>query len=216
MGNEIKDKYAGAAVLGTLFILLAAELKLLDVQQAGPEMRRVGLSSLNGVLAKKLGASVFWCGVSEALGYAAITLVILLAVAGIANRMLKKSSAAKEKKRLAPGAFVVLSMLLPVLLRLFKINYGPVSPGGTPHVSYPALNTMLALYIFGAILISSDDIPPLRHIKQTHNKNRLHRHDAAFRSCRLPLGYLLVHGCPRSDLSVGLAPLIIFRHPAQA
>ena len=148
--NEPVRTQKTAICLTAAALLFTVLIKLVDVQQIGPNGSSVGFAALNGAVANALGVRLFWYDVSETLGYLAILVCLFFAALGIYQLIKGKSLKAVDPRILILGGLYALTVVLYVLFDKFALNYRPVLENGVLEPSYPSSHTMLSLVAFGS------------------------------------------------------------------
>lgn len=141
-----------AAVSLVLFLLLIVALKTVDVAPIGPMDSTVGLSSLNGFFADKLGTNETWYGITDLLGYVAIAVAALFVLVGACQLVTRKSFKKIDKDIYLLGGFYMLVIVTYVFFEVFTVNFRPVIMEGELEASFPSTHTMFVLCIMSAAI----------------------------------------------------------------
>ena len=151
-------KAAGALITGLLFAGLIFALGIYDVAPIGPEGTEVGFSSFNQFVHDWTGVNMIWYTVTEFLGYAAIGVCALFALAGFVQMIKRRSLLKVDKEILALGGLFIAVIGCYVFFEKYIVNYRPViMPGETaPEASFPSSHTMLIMTVMIAVMIISD------------------------------------------------------------
>lgn len=147
---------SAALICLILSVVLIVLLKLVDVAAIGPEGTTIGLSTLNQVMRNILGSSDFWYKVTQAIGYFAIAVGLMLMLVSLIHMIVKKG--VKKADRHMSAMFLVYFILAVVYVVFEKviINYRPVIMPGDEHVeaSFPSSHTMLLVTIMGVAAVA--------------------------------------------------------------
>lgn len=151
-------KVTGALVFGGLFAALVVLLGRYDVAPIGPEDTEVGFSHLNNMVHELTGVNMLWYDITDYIGYAAIAVCALFALAGFVQMVKRRSLLKVDREILSLGALFVVVIGLYVFFEKFIINYRPViMPDAVePEASFPSSHTMLVMTVFIAVMIISD------------------------------------------------------------
>lgn len=139
--------FTAAALLFTLLI------KLIDVKPIGPNGSEVGFAAVNQAVAETIGVSLFWYEISQTLGYLAILLAVLMAVAGVMQLIRRRSLAKVDPEIIALGALYAVTLILYLLFDKVALNYRPILENGVLEPSYPSSHTLLSLVVFGSAFL---------------------------------------------------------------
>ncbi|MGN1234473.1 MAG: phosphatase PAP2 family protein [Christensenellaceae bacterium] len=156
--KRMKRNWIAAGVSGALFLLLILTLRLVDVQEIGPEGTQIGLATVNGAIRQWLGFNEIWYKITGYLGYGAILMaaggIVAICVQAIQRRGIKKVN----RELLALGAVYLLLIGLYVFFEIVVINYRPIILPGDEHpeASFPSSHTMLACTIMGSAIILAE------------------------------------------------------------
>ena len=160
------SKMTVAAISFFLFAALIAGLRSYDVAPVG-DAPEIGFSHINGAIHDFFGVNIFWYELTEVLGYVAIAIVALSAVAGLLQLIKRKSLLEVDREIYAlAGVYVALGALY-VAFEKIVINYRPIIlPDENDYeASFPSSHTMLACVVFGCVIVMShiyleNDIKP--------------------------------------------------------
>ena len=148
----------GALITGLLFAGLIFALGIYDVAPIGPGGTEIGFSSLNQFVHNWTGVNMIWYTVTEFIGYAAIGVCALFALAGFVQMIKRRSLFKVDREIIALGGLFIAVIGCYVLFEKYIINYRPViMPGETmPEASFPSSHTMLIMTVMIATMIISD------------------------------------------------------------
>ncbi len=153
-GTIMKKTICGILLLA-LFGGFTYLVRTFDVAAIGPQGTEVGFSHLNQRVHDLTGVNMQWYEHTDLLGYAAIGIAALFAVAGLIQLIRRKSLFAVDREILALGLLFIVVIGLYIGFEKFIINYRPIiMPGETyPEASYPSSHTMLIVTVFGATMM---------------------------------------------------------------
>lgn len=153
-GTIMKKSFIGILLLA-LFGGFTYLVKTFDVAAIGPQGTEVGFSHLNQKVHELTGVNMQWYEHTDLLGYAAIGIAALFAVAGLIQLIRRKSLFAVDREILALGVLFIVVIGLYIGFEKFIINYRPIiMPGeSSPEASYPSSHTMLIITVFGATMM---------------------------------------------------------------
>ena len=163
-----------------LFVLLILGLRTVDVarirtseagsiplaasaaESAAEGAERIGLSSLNLAVHRRMGVHLAVYRVTEWLGYAAILIAAAFAVYG-AIQLFRRGLRGVDPEILALGGLYAATIAVYVFFEFFVVNTRPVLLNGGLQASFPSSHTMIACVVFGsaAMVITRMRIPAL-------------------------------------------------------
>jgi len=148
----------GAAVTGGLFAGLIVMLGIYDVAAIGPAGTKIGFSHLNQFVHDLTGVNMLWYDITDYIGYAAIGICGLFALAGLVQMIKRRSLLKVDREIWALGGLFAAVIGCYVFFEKFIINYRPIiMPGETePEASFPSSHTMLVMTVLVAVMIVSD------------------------------------------------------------
>ena len=151
-------KIIGALVFGALFAAEIALLRTYDVAAIGPNGTEVGFSHLNQRVHDMTGVNMLWYSITEWIGYAAIGVCLIFAVAGLVQLIRRRSLFRVDREILALGGLFAAAIACYVLFERFIVNYRPViMPGETaPEASFPSSHTVLIVVVMAAVMMIVD------------------------------------------------------------
>ena len=152
-----KRKLTTASVSFVLFVILTGLVKTFDVAPIGPEGTEIGFSHINGAVNSFFGLNMLWYDITEALGYLAIAIALIMAAAGARQLIKRKSFLAVDPELYGLAGLYVVTGVLYVLFEKIIVNYRPVilPDESAPEASFPSSHTMLACVIFGSAVVMS-------------------------------------------------------------
>ena len=138
-----------ASIVYTLIV------KYVDVKAIGPELSKVGLSTINQSYRDLIGYSSTWYKITKYLGVVPFLIVAYYGILGLLQTAKRKSPLKVDKKIIFLGIFYVLVGATYVFFEKVIINYRPILEDGQLEASFPSSHTMLAVCIcLSSLLIS--------------------------------------------------------------
>lgn len=151
-------RVSGAIISGALFAVLIVLLGRYDVAAIGPEGTTVGFSHINKMVHDLTGVNMFWYDLTDYIGYGAIAVCGLFALAGFVQLIKRRSLLKVDREIWALGGLFIAVIGCYVFFEKYIINYRPIiMPGETaPEASFPSSHTMLIMTVMIAVMIVSD------------------------------------------------------------
>lgn len=151
-------KVIGAIITGALFAGLIVMLGKYDVAPIGPQGTEIGFSHINQTVHDLTGVNMLWYDITDYIGYGAILICALFALAGFIQMIKRRSLLKVDREILALGGLFAAVIACYVFFEKFIINYRPIiMPGETaPEASFPSSHTMLVVTVMIAVMIVSD------------------------------------------------------------
>ncbi len=148
----------GAVITGVLFAVLIVLLGRYDVAAVGPAGTEVGFSHINQLVHNLTGVNMVWYDITDYIGYGAIAVCGMFAVAGLVQMIKRRSLLKVDREIWALGGLFIAVIGCYVFFEKFIVNYRPViMPGETaPEASFPSSHTMLIMTVMIAVMIVSD------------------------------------------------------------
>lgn len=140
-------------VLVILFLAFTLAVMNVDVQAIGPEGSKVGFAFLNGPVHEALPYSEFFYDLTTFLGYLALLCVLGYGALGAWQLVKRRSLKKVDGQLICLGVFFVMMLVCYVAFEKLPINWRPVLLEEGLEASYPSSHTMLALCVFGAIMV---------------------------------------------------------------
>ena len=143
-------------VTAALFLLFAAftlTVKLVDVDNVGPEGSAIGCAAINTAVHQTLGTSELWYEISDLFGLVALAVIGIFGLVGLIQLIKRKSLLKVEPTILALGVFYVLVVACYVFFEVVVVNHRPVLMDGVLEASYPSSHTMLVLTVMGSAIV---------------------------------------------------------------
>ena len=148
-----KTGIARTCVLVLLFLFFTLAVMNVDVQAIGPEGSEVGFAFINGPVHDALPYSGFFYKLTTFLGYLALLAVLGYGALGVMQLVKRRSLKKVDSQLISLGIFFVLVIFCYVLFEKLVINYRPVILDEGLEASYPSSHTLLALCVFGAMMV---------------------------------------------------------------
>ena len=148
----------GAVISGALFAGLIVLLGRFDVAAIGPQGTEIGFSHINQLVHDFTGVNMLWYDITDYIGYGAILICALFALAGFVQLIKRRSLFKVDREILALGGLFAVVIGCYVFFEKHIINYRPViMPGEVyPEASFPSSHTMLIITVMIAVMIISD------------------------------------------------------------
>ena len=143
-----------AAFFGFMAVLWAV-----DIDFIAPDKSLVGLSSINGFIAKHFPFSNAFYIISEIIGYLALATVGFFGLLGL-WQLIKRKSIFKVDSRIYLLAFLYIALaIVYVVFEKIYFNVRPVIMHGetVPEASFPSSHTILAFGVFGSAAVVIGD-----------------------------------------------------------
>ena len=152
-------KFIGALVFGALFIGEIALLKTYDVAAIGPAGTKVGFSHLNKRVHDMTGVNMLWYDITDYIGYAAIGICLIFALAGLIQLIRRRSLQKVDREILALGGLFAVTIGFYVLFEKVVINCRPILMEGetVPEPSFPSSHTVLVTVVMIAVMMIIED-----------------------------------------------------------
>lgn len=148
-----KNGIVRTSLLALLFIMFTLAVINVDVQKIGPEGSEVGFAFVNGPVHDALPVNDLFYKLTTFLGYLALLAVLGYGAVGVWQLMKRRSLKKVDSQLISLGIFFVLVIFCYVLFEKLVINYRPVILDEGLEASYPSSHTLLALCVFGAMMV---------------------------------------------------------------
>lgn len=148
----------GAVITGGLFGVLIYLLGSYDVAPIGPQETDIGFSHINKMVHDLTGVNMLWYDITDYIGYGAILICALFALAGFIQLVKRRSLLKVDREIWALGGLFLAVIGCYVFFEKYIVNYRPIiMPGETyPEASFPSSHTMLVVTVMIAVMIVSD------------------------------------------------------------
>lgn len=140
-------------VLVVLFLMFTLAIMNVDVQAIGPQGSEAGFAFINGPVHDALPYNSFFYKLTTFLGYLALLAVLGYGALGMKQLIQRRSLKKVDRQLISLGAYFVLVLACYVVFEKLPINYRPVILDEGLEASYPSSHTMLALCVFGAMML---------------------------------------------------------------
>ena len=134
-------KVIGAVITGVLFAGLIVLLGKYDVAPIGPAGTKVGFSHINQLVHSLTGVNMVWYEITDYIGYAAIAICGMFALAGFIQMIKRRSLLKVDREIWALGGLFIAVIGFYVFFEKFIVNYRPI---------------MLIMTVMIAVMIVSD------------------------------------------------------------
>ena len=151
--NKKKRNFIISTILILLSIVFTVLVKVVDVEQIGPNQTSVGFATINKFVFDLIGENKIWYNITDLLDIIPILLVLGYAFIGFMQLIKRKSILKVDKEIIILGVFYIVVISLYVFFEKFIINYRPVLMDGVIEASYPSSHTFMTLFICGSGLI---------------------------------------------------------------
>lgn len=148
-----KNGIVRTSLLALLFIMFTLAVINVDVQKIGPDGSEVGFAFINGPVHDALPVNDLFYKLTTFLGYLALLAVLGYGAVGVWQLLKRRSLKKVDSQLISLGIFFVLVIFCYVLFEKLVINYRPVILDGELEASYPSSHTLLALCVFGAMMV---------------------------------------------------------------
>lgn len=130
-----------------MFLAFTVVVKMVDVQQIGPQGTSVGLGTLNSFMAARASGNGIFEKITDYAGYLTLLGVLAWAFYGLIQWIKRKDIRKVDGDLLSAGGVFVLTGIFYLLFEFVVINYRPVLEKGKIAASYPSSHTMLSLVV---------------------------------------------------------------------
>ena len=137
-------------LIATLYTLL---VKLIDVNNIGPNGSEVGFATLNNFVFNLTSENKIWYKITEILAIIPIFMVLVYGFIGLRELIKRKSLFKVDRELLGLGVFYIIILAIYIFFEVVIINYRPVLMDGVLEASYPSSHTLLALCICGSAIL---------------------------------------------------------------
>lgn len=156
----IKTGIYRTALLLLAFFLFTMAVINVDVQPIGPEGSSVGFAGINGQVQSMFPYSELFYKLTTYLGYLALLAVLGYGVLGVLQLIKRRSLKKVDGQLIALGLFFVVMLICYVAFEKLPVNWRPVILEEGLEASYPSSHTMLALCVFGAMMVPYPQLIP--------------------------------------------------------
>lgn len=151
----MKTNFKKSVLLSTLAVFYTVLVKVCDVKPIGPNNSLVGLASINAFVKKLFPVNILWYKITNAFGLVAIAICAIFGFIGFLQLVKRKNVFKVDKEILSLGCLYIVTIMLYIIFRFVAINFRPVIMPGESilEASFPSSHTMLAIVVFGSIII---------------------------------------------------------------
>ncbi len=155
MKTKINNPYVFLSLITLLiFAIFIILISAVDVEPIGPEKSSIGLATLNVFFRDNLKPSSVCYLITEILGYVALLVAGVFAVAGLVQLIKRKHLRLVDREILALGVIYVLTIAAYAGFEIFPLNYRPILDDGQLAASFPSSHTMLFITVICTALIA--------------------------------------------------------------
>ena len=147
MKNARKRNMFLSIILLVTFAVWTLTVRVVDVQQIGPNKSSVGFATLNEFVHSITGVNFSLYILTDWLGLVPIGAAVSFAILGLTQWIKRKSLLKVDKSLLSLGIFYLTVIAVYAFFELVIINYRPVLIKGCLEASYPSSTTMLVLCV---------------------------------------------------------------------
>ena len=147
MKRENKRLFLIAAGALAAFVLWTVLVRVVDLQQIGPEGSVVGFAAFNAFVHGLTGVHMGLYELTDLLSVIPLAIIGGFGLLGLVQWIKRKSFAKVDYSILVLGGFYIVVLAIFALFEVLAINYRPVLIEGKLEASYPSSTTMLALCV---------------------------------------------------------------------
>lgn len=147
MKRENKRLFLVAASALVAFVLWTVLVRVVDVQQIGPEGSVVGFAAFNAFVHGITGVHMGLYELTDLLSVIPLAIIGGFGFLGLVQWIKRKSFAKVDYSILVLGGFYILVLAIFALFEVMVINYRPVLIEGKLEASYPSSTTMLVMCV---------------------------------------------------------------------
>lgn len=164
----MKTNFKKPVVLTTLAVFYTVLVKVCDVKPIGPNDSLVGLASINAFVQKLFPVSMLWYKITNGFGLVAIAICALFGFVGFMQLVKRKSFLKVDKEILYLGGLYIVTIALYVIFNIVAVNFRPIIMPleEVLESSFPSSHTMLAIVVFGSIIILLDYLTKNEKVQQ--------------------------------------------------
>ena len=153
MQSKIKIKLLIGGILTLLFAFLNVGLKIIDVQNIGPQNSEIGFATINEFFKNIIGVNEIWYDITELLGLLPIVTVLGFGIFGLIQFIKGKSLKKVDKDLIVLAIFYVVVVAIYIFYEIVVINYRPILIEGELEPSFPSSHILLAIGIMGTAIM---------------------------------------------------------------
>lgn len=164
----MKTNFKKPVLFTTFAVFYTVLVKVCDVKPIGVNNSLVGLASINSFVNRIFPVNMLWYKITNGFGLVAIAICALFGFVGFMQLVKRKSFLKVDKEILYLGGLYLITIMLYVIFKFVAINFRPIiMPNeNVLEASFPSSHTMLALVVFGSIIILLDYLTKDEKIQQ--------------------------------------------------
>ena len=147
MKRENKRLFLIAAGALAAFVLWTVLVRVVDLQQIGPEGSVVGFAAFNAFVHGLTGVHMGLYELTDLLSVIPLAIIGGFGLLGLVQWIKRKSFAKVDYSILVLGGFYIVVLAIFALFEVLAINYRPVLIEGKLEASYPSSTTMLVMCV---------------------------------------------------------------------
>lgn len=147
MKRENKRLFLIAAGALAAFALWTVLVRVVDLQQIGPEGSVVGFAAFNAFVHGLTGVHMGLYELTDLLSVIPLAIIGGFGLLGLVQWIKRKSFAKVDYSILVLGGFYIVVLAIFALFEVLAINYRPVLIEGKLEASYPSSTTMLVMCV---------------------------------------------------------------------
>ena len=147
MKRENKRLFLIAAGALAAFVLWTVLVRVVDLQQIGPEGSVVGFAAFNAFVHGITGVHMGLYELTDLLSVIPLAIIGGFGLLGLVQWIKRKSFAKVDYSILVLGGFYIAVLVIFALFEVLAINYRPVLIEGKLEASYPSSTTMLVMCV---------------------------------------------------------------------
>jgi undecaprenyl-diphosphatase len=145
--RENKRLFLIAAGALAAFVLWTVLVRIVDLQQIGPEGSVVGFAAFNAFVHGLTGVHMGLYELTDLLSVIPLAIIGGFGFLGLVQWIKRKSFAKVDYSILVLGGFYIVVLAIFALFEVLAINYRPVLIEGKLEASYPSSTTMLVMCV---------------------------------------------------------------------
>lgn len=150
-----RELWAGIGIL-LAFALWTALIRLIDVQEAGPNGSSIGFATLNLRFHRLTGVHMNLYTITDWLGLVPLFVCLCFGGFGFVQMIRRRSLRQVDPDILMLGLYYILVILGYLFFEAVPINYRPILIQGQLEASYPSSTTLLVLSVMPTLKLQID------------------------------------------------------------
>ena len=150
-----KELLSGITLLAA-FAFWTILIRIVGVQNVGPDGTAVGFAALNVWFHRMTGIHMLIYTITDWLGLIPIIVCMGFGVLGLVQLVKRRSLLKVDADILLLGVYYVLVILGYLLFEMVPINYRPILIAGNLEASYPSSTTLLVLSVMPTLKYQAD------------------------------------------------------------